>query len=55
MEAVLLGDGSSKYVTIVELLVAAGCNRSIPDKNGVTALEHARKMGYKEIVRILDR
>lgn len=55
MEAVLLGDGSSKYVTIVELLVAAGCDRSIPDKNGVTALEHARKLGYNEIVRILDR
>lgn len=55
MEAVLLGDGSSKYVTIVEILVTAGCDRSIPDKNGITALEHARKMGYKEIVRILDR
>lgn len=55
MEAVLLGDGSSKYVTIVEILVAAGCDRSIPDKNGVTALEHARKSGYKEIVQILER
>lgn len=55
MEAVLLGDGSSKYVTIVEILVTAGCDRSIPDKNGVTALEHARKLGFKEIVRILER
>lgn len=55
LEAVLLGDGSSKYVTIVEILVAAGCDRSIPDKNGISALEHARKAGYKEIVRILER
>jgi hypothetical protein len=55
MEAVVLGDGSSKYVTIVEILVAAGCDRSIPDKNGVTALKHARNSGYKEIVRILER
>lgn len=54
MEAVVLGDGSKKYVEIIGILVKAGCNTDIPDKNGVTALQHAKKAGYKEIVTILS-
>ncbi len=55
MEAVVLGDGSKTYVDIVRILVAAGCNTTIPDKNGATALQHARNAGYKEIAAILSR
>lgn len=54
MEAVILGDGSSKYVRIVSILIAAGVNKNIPDNNKITALAHAKKMGYKDIVKLLQ-
>ena len=37
------------------ILLAAGADRSIGDKKGMTALEHARSKGYREIARILQR
>ncbi|MCD2423606.1 ankyrin repeat domain-containing protein [Niabella pedocola] len=54
MEAVVLGNGSEKYVTVVQLLVNAGCNIQIPDHDGVTALQHARSRGYTEIAGVLE-
>ncbi|MCX6521648.1 MAG: ankyrin repeat domain-containing protein [Actinobacteria bacterium] len=54
LEAVILGDGSAVYAEIVSILLAAGADPSIPDKDGVTALEHARASGYDDIVRLLS-
>jgi len=53
MEAVLLGNGSKKYQEVVQILVDAGCNINIPDKDGVTPLQHAEAMGFTEIAAIL--
>lgn len=53
-ETVVFGDGSQRYQDIVATLIAAGVDVSIPDKNGVTALEHARTRGYGNIVRMLE-
>ena len=55
LEAVILGDGGAKHQQIVRILLAAGADRSIPDSDGVTALEHARAQGHEEIARILAR
>jgi ankyrin repeat protein len=55
LEAVILGDGGPRHQEIVELLVAAGADRSIADPDGVTALEHARRGGYDEMLRTLSR
>ena len=55
MEAVVLGDGSKTYVEVVQTLVDAGCDVSIPDNDGVTALEHARNRGYTEIAEVLQQ
>ncbi|WP_198405737.1 ankyrin repeat domain-containing protein [Chitinophaga caeni] len=55
LEAVILGDGSKKYEKIVQILVDAGCNTAIADKDGVTALQHARSRGFQNIVSILER
>nr|WP_250430613.1 ankyrin repeat domain-containing protein [Pontibacter ruber] len=55
MEAVVLGNGSKTYVEVVQTLVDAGCNTSIPDKDGVTALQHARKMGFSAIASVLEQ
>ncbi|ALL04717.1 hypothetical protein AQ505_03970 [Pedobacter sp. PACM 27299] len=54
LEAVILSDGGPKHVKIVHLLVDAGANLSIKDKNGVTALDHARKKKFKEMINILE-
>ena len=55
LEAVILGDGGEAHTEIVRMLVAAGADTSIADREGVTALEHARERGYREIVRLLER
>ena len=55
MEAVVLGDGSKAYVSVVQTLVDAGCNISIPDKDGVTALQHAKERGFTEIAEVLEK
>ena len=54
MEAVVLGDGGPAHTEIVRLLVEAGANVNIPDRDGVTPLAHAKKRGYAEMVRILS-
>lgn len=53
MEAIILGDGSKKYQQIVQILKDAGAKLDIPDKDGITPLEHARTRGFNEIVAIL--
>ncbi|WP_460801353.1 ankyrin repeat domain-containing protein [Microbacterium sp. GXF6406] len=54
LEAVIFGDGSERYVDIVTTLVDAGADISIPDKNGATALDHARDQGQTGVVRVLE-
>ncbi len=53
LEAVILGDGGRAHRQIVELLLAAGATPGLPDGDGVTALEHAERRGFAEIVALL--
>ena len=53
LEAVILGDGGTAHQEIVRLLLSAGADRSIPDRDGVTALEHAQTKGHTSLVRLL--
>ncbi len=55
LEAVILGDGGRAHQEIVRLLLAAGANRELADRDGVTPLEHARRSGYEEIADLLER
>ena len=55
LEAVMLGDGGPDHVATVRALVEGGVDTSIPDREGVTPLEHAQRRGYTEIERILRR
>ena len=55
LEAVVLGDGGPRHQQVVRLLLAAGADRSIPDKDGVTALEHAQARGHVAMAEILSR
>jgi ankyrin repeat protein len=54
LEAVILGDGGPVHTEIVRLLLVAGADRSIADREGVTPLEHARRRGYGAMVRLLE-
>lgn len=54
LEAVILGDGGPVYREIVRLLVDAGA-AGIPDRDGVTPLEHARRRGLAEIAAIIEK
>jgi ankyrin repeat protein len=53
LECVVLGDGTARYQEIARILVAHGADVTIPDKQGVDALEHARARGFTEIADIL--
>jgi ankyrin repeat protein len=54
LEAVILGDGGPVHTEIVRLLVRAGANLNLADRDGVTPLQHAKKRGFAEMVRILE-
>lgn len=53
IEAVVLGDGGSSHVKTVEILVEAGADKTIGDRDGVTPLQHATKRGYTKMVELL--
>jgi uncharacterized protein len=53
LEAVILGDGSRRYVQIVTTLLDAGADPMLADRSGVTALEHAQRRGYSKIAAAL--
>lgn len=53
-EAIILGDGSPRYVEVVELIVEAGADVTIPSRDdGRSPLDHAQARGYEEMVEIL--
>ncbi|WP_281860185.1 ankyrin repeat domain-containing protein [Salana multivorans] len=54
LEAVILGDGGPDHQEIVRILLDAGADPSIADRDGVTALQHARERGYAEIAGLLE-
>lgn len=54
IEAVILGNGGADHIQTVQILFDAGADKSIPDRNGLTAFQHAASSGYAEIVSILE-
>ena len=54
LEAVIFGNGSEPYQEIVQILLNAGADPTIADRDGVTALGHARANGQSEMARILS-
>jgi ankyrin repeat protein len=51
---VILGDGGPTHTEIVRLLVEAGANPNLADRDGVTPLAHARRRGFGEMAQILE-
>jgi ankyrin repeat protein len=54
LEAVILGNGGQRHAATVEALVRAGADATLPDRQGKTALGHARERGYLQIAHILE-
>ena len=53
-EAVILGDGSRRYVRTVRALVEAGADVDKPSRrDGLRPLQHARRLGHDAIARVL--
>ena len=54
LEAIVLGDGSQAYQTIVQLLKDGGADLEITDREGKTPWQLAKERGFDEIVNILQ-
>jgi ankyrin repeat protein len=54
LEAIVLSNGGPRHQQIVQLLVDAGSDVHIGDKEGVTPLQHARQKRFHRIVKILE-
>ena len=55
LEAVILGNGGPRHTETVRLLVAAGANVNLADRQGVTPLAHARSRGFDSMAAILEQ
>ncbi|MCU9840355.1 ankyrin repeat domain-containing protein [Ruegeria sp. WL0004] len=55
MEAVVLGDGGPNHQAVLDALLAAGADRALADRDGVTPLQHAEVRGFKEMAERLRR
>lgn len=54
LEIVLLTDGGKRAQENTRQVLEAGADPNIKDKVGVSALQHARKRGFKEIARLIE-
>jgi ankyrin repeat protein len=54
MESIVLGNGGANHTATLRALVEAGADVNIPDRQGTTPLQHARRRGYAEMSRILE-
>ena len=55
LEAIVLGEGGRAHTDTVRLLVDAGADVNLPDREGTTPLAHARRRDMTAIERILRR
>lgn len=54
MEAVVLGEGGPDHIETVRILLDAGADKTITDRDGVTPLQHAKARGYAEVIALLE-
>lgn len=53
LEAIVLGQDGARHRQIVQMLIAAGSDVNQPDREGVTALQHAQRKGQAEVAQML--
>ena len=53
LEAIILGDGGGAHTETVRALIRGGADVNLADRDGVTPLSHAERLGYDAIARVL--
>jgi len=54
LEIVILGDGGRRHQEATRLVLAAGADPNIADKDGVRPLAHARARGQADVARLIE-
>ena len=54
LEIVILGDGGRRHQEATRLVLGAGADPNIGDKEGVSPLAHARRRGQAEIAKMIE-
>lgn len=54
LEIVLLGDGGPRHQAVARMVLSAGADPKLADKDGITPLAHARARGQSEIARMIE-
>jgi uncharacterized protein len=54
LEIVILGDGGPRHQEAARLVLAAGANPNLAEKNSVTPLAHAQANGQTEIAQLIE-
>jgi hypothetical protein len=55
LEIVILGDGGLRHQQVAKLVLDAGANPSLADKDGVTPLAHARQRGQRAVAALIEQ
>lgn len=53
LEIVILGDGGPRHQQVARLVLAAGADPNLADRDGVSPLRHARQRGQSEVARLI--
>jgi len=53
LEVAILGTGSEDYIAIADMLIAAGADKTIKDRHGKTAFDHAKLRGHEALALVL--
>ena len=53
LEIVILGDGGPRHVEVAKLVLAAGADPNIADKDGVSPLTHARRKRQHAVAALM--
>jgi len=55
IESIVLGDGGARHTEALQALIEAGANVNLADRDGQTPLALARRRGYSEMIKLLER
>lgn len=55
LEIVILGDGGPRHLEVAKLVLAAGANPNLVDKEGVSPLAHARQRGQRAVAALIEK
>lgn len=55
LEIVILGDGGPRHQEVAKLVLDAGANPNLADKDGVTPLAHARQRNQRAVAALIEK